>query len=54
MGRAQAGMTYDLPEEPEVHEPVAAHVAAYNARDVDRFVACFALDCVIEDARGAG
>ena len=33
-------------------DPVEAHVEAYNARDLDGFVACYAADCVIEDARG--
>ena len=33
-------------------DPVDAHVEAYNARDVERFLACYAPDCVIEDARG--
>jgi hypothetical protein len=33
-------------------DPVDAHVHAYNDRDLDRFVACFSPDCVIEDARG--
>jgi hypothetical protein len=35
-----------------VNDPVEEHVRAYTERDLDRFVACFALDCVIEDARG--
>jgi hypothetical protein len=33
-------------------DPVEAHVQAYNACDLDRFIACFSPDCVIEDARG--
>ena len=33
-------------------DPVDVHVRAYNEHDLDRFVACFAPDCVIEDARG--
>ena len=33
-------------------DPVAEHVRAYNERHLDRFVACFSADCVIEDARG--
>jgi uncharacterized protein (TIGR02246 family) len=33
-------------------DPVDAHVAAYNARDVERFLGCYAPDCVVEDARG--
>jgi hypothetical protein len=36
-----------------VSDPVDAHVQAYNARDLDRFIACYSADCVIEDARGA-
>jgi hypothetical protein len=35
-----------------VNDPVDAHVKAYNERDLDRFVACFSPDCLIEDARG--
>ena len=31
-------------------DPVDAQVAAYNARDVDAFAACYAEDVVIEDA----
>jgi hypothetical protein len=34
-------------------DPVEAHVQAYNERDLNRFVACYSRDCVIEDARGA-
>ena len=33
-------------------DPVEEHVQAYNARDLERFVACFSPDCVMEDARG--
>jgi hypothetical protein len=33
--------------------PVDEHVHAYNERDLERFVACFSVDCVIEDARGS-
>ena len=33
-------------------DPVEAHVLAYNERDLDRFIACFSADCIIEDARG--
>ena len=33
-------------------DPVEAHVQAYNARDLDRFVSCYAADCIVEDARG--
>ena len=36
-------MLYDLP-------PIVAHfVEASNARDLDRFIACFAADAVVED-----
>ena len=35
-----------------MRDPVDAHVAAYNARDADAFLACYTGDCVIEDARG--
>ena len=31
-------------------DPVDAQVAAYNARDVDAFAACYAEDVLIEDA----
>jgi hypothetical protein len=34
-------------------DPVDAHVQAYNEGDLDRFVACFSPDCVIEDGQGA-
>ena len=33
-------------------DPVEEHIEAYNARDLDRFVACFSPDCRMEDARG--
>jgi hypothetical protein len=36
-----------------VDDPVEEHIQAYNARDLERFVACFSADCVMEDARGA-
>ena len=32
--------------------PVQAQLEAYNARDVDAFVACYADDVVVEDGRG--
>jgi hypothetical protein len=35
-----------------VNDPVEEHIQAYNARDLERFVACFSADCVMEDARG--
>ena len=37
---------------PAVSDPVDEHVQAYNERDLERFVACFTADCVIEDAQG--
>lgn len=36
-----------------MNDPVDEHVQAYNERDLDRFLACYSRDCVIEDARGA-
>ena len=33
-------------------DPVQAQLDAYNARDVDAFLAAYAEDAVIEDARG--
>ena len=35
-----------------MNDPVEEHIRAYNARDLDRFVACYSPDCVMEDARG--
>jgi hypothetical protein len=35
-----------------VNDPVEEHIQAYNAHDLERFVACFSPDCVMEDARG--
>jgi hypothetical protein len=35
-----------------MNDPVEEHIQAYNARDLDRFVACYSPDCVMEDARG--
>ena len=34
-------------------DPVDAQLAAYNARDVDAFLACYRADCVIDDGEGA-
>jgi hypothetical protein len=34
-------------------DPVEAQLLAYNARDVDAFMACFAEDCCVDDADGA-
>lgn len=33
-------------------DPVVAQLAAYNTRDLEAFLACFAPDCVVEDGRG--
>jgi hypothetical protein len=33
-------------------DPVDAQLAAYNAHDVEAFMVCYALDCVIEDGAG--
>ena len=33
-------------------DPVDAQLAAYNARDLDAFVACYTADCTIEDGAG--
>jgi uncharacterized protein (TIGR02246 family) len=33
-------------------DPIQAQVAAYNARDLDAFVACFADDVVVTDGAG--
>ena len=33
-------------------DPIEAQVVAYNARDIDAFVACFAEDVVIADGTG--
>jgi hypothetical protein len=35
-----------------VSDPVDEHVHAYNERNLERFIACFSPDCVIEDAQG--
>lgn len=32
--------------------PVEVQLAAYNAHDVDAFMACYTVDCVIEDGQG--
>jgi hypothetical protein len=34
-------------------ELVERQLAAYNAHDVDAFMRCYAIDCVIEDGQGA-
>ena len=34
-------------------DPVEAQLAAYNARDVEAFLACYTTECVIEDGAGA-
>ena len=33
-------------------DPVEAQLAAYNARDLDAFIACYTADCAIEDGEG--
>ena len=33
-------------------DPVEEQLAAYNARDIERFIACYAPDVVIEDGAG--
>ena len=33
-------------------DPVEAQLQAYNARDVDAFMACYTDDCVVEDGDG--
>jgi hypothetical protein len=33
-------------------DPVEAQLLAYNARDVDAFMACYTDDCVVEDPDG--
>lgn len=35
-----------------MRDPVEAQLAAYNARDIDAFLACYAPDCIIEDGQG--
>ncbi len=34
-------------------DPLEEQLEAYNSRDVERFVACFAADVVVQDAAGA-
>ncbi len=34
-------------------DPVEAQLVAYNARDVEAFVACYTVDCAIDDGAGA-
>ncbi len=33
-------------------DPVEAQLAAYNARNLDEFLACYTPDCIIEDGAG--
>ena len=33
-------------------DPVAAQLAAYNARNVEAFLTCYTTDCIIEDGTG--
>ncbi|MBC7623825.1 MAG: nuclear transport factor 2 family protein [Aeromicrobium sp.] len=35
-----------------IDDPVEAQLQAYNARDVDAFMACYTDDCVVDDADG--
>lgn len=35
-----------------MHDPVEAQLAAYNAHDVDAFMACYTDDCIVEDGAG--
>ena len=37
----------------DASDPVERQVDAYNRRDIDAFVACYAPDTVVEDAAGA-
>ena len=34
-------------------DPVEAQLAAYNAHDVDAFMACYTTDCVVDDVDGS-
>lgn len=34
------------------HDPVQMQLEAYNTGDVERFIACYTLDCVVEDGAG--
>lgn len=34
------------------HDPVQMQLEAYNAGDVERFMACYKPDCVVEDGAG--
>ena len=34
------------------HDPVQMQLEAYNAGDVERFMACYTPDCVVEDGAG--
>lgn len=35
-----------------IADPVDAQLAAYNARDVDAFMACYTPDCAVDDGDG--
>jgi len=37
---------------PDTFDPVEAQLLAYNARDLEAFLTCFAADCIVEDADG--
>jgi hypothetical protein len=34
------------------HDPVEAQLIAYNARNLDAFLACYTDDCIVEDPDG--
>ena len=34
-------------------DPVDAQLSAYNARDLEAFIACYSVDCPIDDGAGA-
>jgi hypothetical protein len=36
----------------KLHDPVEAQLIAYNNRDVDAFLACYTMECIIEDGGG--
>lgn len=35
-----------------IDDPVVAQLRAYNARDIDAFMRCFAPACIVEDGEG--
>jgi hypothetical protein len=38
---------------PSLADPVQSQLEAYNARDLEAFLACYTPDCVIEDGEGS-